>query len=75
MFNRNKAIAVIAATLFVVSIGFCQDIDNKNNIDNMWGDLVHYMAIARIDAAQDCANSILENDPYPRKIRQGINYL
>ena len=67
MFNRNKAIAVLAAAVFIVSTGFSQD-TAKPDIENNWGELVHYLAIARLDSAREYAKAILDNDPDPVKL-------
>ena len=62
MFNRNKAIAVLAAALFVVSTGICQE-NQKQSLEENWNDFLHYRLINNLELAKGYAHAILDNDP------------
>ncbi len=63
MFNRNKAIAVLAAAIFIVSTGFSQGTE-KSDIEINWGNFVHFAAIAKLDSAKVYAKAIIDsNEP------------
>ena len=67
MFNHNKAIAILAAILFIVNTGFSQEAE-KSDLETNWGDFVHYTAIARLDSAKEYAKAILDNEPNAVKL-------
>ncbi|MBN2589914.1 MAG: HEAT repeat domain-containing protein [Sedimentisphaerales bacterium] len=67
MFNHNKAIAILAAILFVTSTGFSQ-VTEKSELEKNWGEFIHYTAIKRLDAAKEYAKAILDNEPDPVKL-------
>jgi HEAT repeat protein len=62
MFNRNKAIAVLAAALFVVSTGICQD-NQTQSLEKNWNDFLHFTLIRNLELAKGYAHAILDNDP------------
>ncbi|MBN1973262.1 MAG: HEAT repeat domain-containing protein [Sedimentisphaerales bacterium] len=66
MFNRNKVLAVLAAALFVVSIGISQETEKQSqDITKNWENFLHYTVISNLDLAKSYARAILENNPDP----------
>ena len=62
MFNRNKAIAVLTAALFVVSTGICQD-NQTQSLEENWNDFLYYTFISNFELAKGYAHAIIDNDP------------
>ena len=54
MFNGKTAAAILALTLFVVSAGFAQTLEEN------WNDFLHYTKIGRFDLAKGYAQAVLD---------------
>ncbi len=67
MFNRSKAIAVLAGAFFVVSTGICQN-TKKQDIESNWNDFLHYTVIRNLELAKGYAHAILDNEPNAVKL-------
>ena len=59
MFNRKIAAVILTVTLFVVSVGFAQTLEEN------WNDFLHYIKIGLFDMAGGHAQAVLESDPDP----------
>lgn len=59
MFNGKSAAAILALTLFVVSAGFAQTLEEN------WSDFLHYTVIGRPDLAKGYAQVVLDSNPDP----------
>jgi hypothetical protein len=62
MFKKKTIGAILAATLFAVSISFGATL--KQN----WNDFLHYITIGRFDLAKGYAQAILESNPDPLEL-------
>ena len=67
MFNRNKAVAVFAAAIFIVGTGFSQE-TQKQDLEQNWNDFLHYTVISNLDLAKGYAQAILDNEPNAVKL-------
>ena len=59
MLNRKAITAVLAVTVFAVSIGFGQSLEDN------WNDFLHYTKIGRFDLAKGYAQRVLDSSPDP----------
>ena len=59
MFHGKSAAAILAVTLFVVSAGFAQTLEEN------WNDFLHYTKIGRFDLAKGYAQAVLQSNPDP----------
>ena len=59
MLNGKTAAAILAVTLFVVSTGLAQTLEDN------WNDFLHYTIIGRLDLAKGYAQAVLQSNPDP----------
>jgi len=59
MLNRKAITTILAVTVFAVSIGFGQGLEDN------WNDFLHYTKIARFDLAKGYAQRVLDSSPDP----------
>ncbi|MHC4244015.1 MAG: hypothetical protein ACYSU4_16545 [Planctomycetota bacterium] len=59
MLNRKTITAILAITVFAVTTGFGQ------NLEENWNDFLHYTKIGRLDLAKGYAQAILDSNPDP----------
>jgi len=59
MLNRKAITAILAVTVFAVSIGFGQSLEDD------WNDFLHYTKIGRFDLAKGYAQRVLDSSPAP----------
>jgi len=63
--GKGKTLTVIVVTsLFIVSTGFAQTLDEN------WNDFLHYTKIGRFDLAKGYAQAILTSNPDPAKLME-----
>ena len=59
MLSRKTITAVLAVTVFAVSSGFGQSLEDN------WNDFLHYTKIGRFDLAKGYAQAVLDSNPDP----------
>lgn len=62
MFKGKTVAAILAVGFFLVSLGYCQGLEDN------WNDFLHYTKIGRLDLAKGYARAVLESEPDPLEL-------